>query len=767
MSTNKIPKNIEDLQNFKNMFDNNVIELIKPSIKEKSNEKVLKFIEIIKERPEYWFEFISISIFHQNFQIMKYMIETFRITPTQNPTLNALNFYNNILPDNSDLIIKDQKELYIDFDCPLILQACIGGDEEIFFYLMKHQFGKNILNVNGIIGLSKKQKNAFTSNVIGACSYYGRYKLLEYLIQNYKFDLNFFSSEKKAKNKHSSFIKEYTNLTPISLSILSEISSDDDIIKVIKLLFDAKASLNECDCNGNNILHIGVKSGKINVIKFLIEELNVKNLCNQINKNGQTPLGIAQYLKNNDIIDYLKKQTEVSNEKLEEELLELIQSTHKKNQGKKKKGKKNNDIPLLNTSSYKETLEISSSNDKSINENNQKDLKEIKNEEKEEENENENEEEEEEKEIEKNYQLDKKDNSYGYRNKTYNNYNDNNNYNVNNNYYYEKRGYNKYYNKNKKYNYNDSYNNKNRKNNSYYNYYEKGNNIEVEIDDNYNPIKQEYNSIDNKKFYNYENNNYNYKIGLPIKKRRKNQNKNRNDNLNEKNEKEKEEIIEREEKKTNENQTNINSESIKLKNKIEIEPQKKTPLTAMNIEENELKKEEKTKIEEKKIEIVKPKNDYLNEELEESNEDNVYDDDFLQEDENEQENNINSQNQNPIQNDLDYINLYNKYIQLEKKFNIISKEKEELENYIRNSYLLNKRNTNTILSNEDNINDLILLANKELEEKNKIIEVLNNKLALSDLKNIQNFSLSKLKELKEKFTENLKKINEAFNIYNK
>ena len=765
MSTNKIPKKVEELQNFQNILNNNVIELIKPSIKEKSNENVLKFIEVIKERPENWFEFTSISIFHQNFQIMKYMIETFRITPTQNPTLNALNFYNNILPDNSDLIIKDQKELYIDFDCPLILQACIGGDEEIFFYLMKHQFGKNILNVNGIIGLSKKQKNAFTSNVIGACSYYGRYKLLEYLIQNYKFDLNFFSSEKKAKNKHSSFIKEYTNLTPISLSILSEISSDDDIIKVIKLLFDAKASLNECDCNGNNILHIGVKSGKINVIKFLIEELNVKNLCNQINKNGQTPLGIAQYLKNNDIIDYLKKQTEVSNEKLEEELLELIQSTHKKNQGKKKKGKKNNDIPLLNTSSYKETLEISSSNDKSINENNQKDLKEIKNEEKEEENENE--EEEEEKEIEKNYQLDKKDNSYGYRNKTYNNYNDNNNYNVNNNYYYEKRGYNKYYNKNKKYNYNDSYNNKNRKNNSYYNYYEKGNNIEVEIDDNYNPIKQEYNSIDNKKFYNYENNNYNYKIGLPIKKRRKNQNKNRNDNLNEKNEKEKEEIIEREEKKTNENQTNINSESIKLKNKIEIEPQKKTPLTAMNIEENELKKEEKTKIEKKKIEIEKPKNDYLNEELEESNEDNVYDDDFLQEDENEQENNLNSQNQNPIQNDLDYINLYNKYIQLEKKFNIISKEKEELENYIRNSYLLNKRNTNTILSNEDNINDLILLANKELEEKNKIIEVLNNKLALSDLKNIQNFSLSKLKELKEKFTENLKKINEAFNIYNK
>jgi hypothetical protein len=757
MSTNKIPKNIEDLQNFKNMFDNNVIELIKPSIKEKSNEKVLKFIEIIKERPEYWFEFISISIFHQNFQIMKYMIETFRIKPTQNPTLNALSFYNNILPDNSDLIIKDQKELYIDFDCPLILQACIGGDEEIFFYLMKHQFGKNLLNLNGIIGLSKKQKNAFTSNVIGACSYYGRYKLLNYLIQNYKFDLNFFSSEKKAKNKHSSFIKEYTNLTPISLSILSEISSDDDIIKIIKLLFDAKASLNESDCNGNNILHIAVKSGKINIIKFLIEELNLKNLSNQINKNGQTPLAIAQNLKNNDIIDYLKKQSEVSNEKLEEDLLELIQSTNKKNEGKKKKGKKNNDIPLLNTSSYKETLQISTSNDKRNNENNQKDLNnnlkmDIKNEENEEENENENEEnkeeEEEEEEIGQKYQLYKKDNSYGYRNKNYYNYNDNKNY------YYDKRGYNNYYNKTKKYNYNDSYNNKNRKNNSYYNYYEKGNNIEVEITDNYNPIKQEYNSFDNKKFYNYENDNFNYK--------RKNKYNNRNDNFNVRKEKEKEG------KKIDENKTNINSEDIKLKNKIEIEPKIETPITEMNKEEDEIKKEEKTKIEiEKKIEIERPKNDYLNEELEQSNEDEGYDDDFLQEDENEQEKNLNSQNQNPIKNDLDYINLYNKYIQLEKQFETISKEKEELENYVINTYLFNKRNTQTVISNEENINDLINLANKELEEKNKIIGKLNNKLALNDLSNIQNFSLSKLKELKEKFSENLKKINEAVDIYNK
>ena len=165
MSSPKLPKNMEEFHNLKNIVNNNVLEIIKPSIKQKSNENVLKFIDVIKDRPENWFEFISISIFHQNFQIMKYMIETFRITPTLNPTLNALNFYNNILPDNSDLRMKDYKELYIDFDCPLILQACIGGDEEIFIYLMKHQFGKNLLNINGIIGLSKKQKNAIMEDI--------------------------------------------------------------------------------------------------------------------------------------------------------------------------------------------------------------------------------------------------------------------------------------------------------------------------------------------------------------------------------------------------------------------------------------------------------------------------------------------------------------------------------------------------------------------------------------------------------------------------
>ena len=765
MSSSKISKNVEELQNLKNLVNNNLIEIINPSIKQKSNENVLKFMDVIKERPESWFEFISIAIFHQNFQIMKYMIETFRIVPSHNPSLNALNFYNDILPENSELKIKDHKELYLDFDCPLILQACIGGDEEIFLYLMKHQFGKNLLNINGFIGLSKKYKNAFTSNLIGACSYYGRYKLLDYLIKNYKFDLNFPSIEKKAKNKHSGFIKEYTGLTPISLAILSEIAKEDEIIKIIKLLHERKCSLKESDFLGNNLLHIAVKGGKLNIIKFLIEELNCKKLAIETNKEGQTPMAIAQSLNKKEIIDYLKEKTEIVDEKLEEDLLQLIESSHNKKKGKKKKGK-NNDIPLLNTGSYEESLQISKISNK---EKNKDDLKESfgsedkkskkkieedeeekkkKNKEKEEKEE----EEEEEEEVERNYKNNKRENSFGYKNK---NYNDN----------YHKRGYNNNYNnynyyKNKRvnsyYNYNDSYNNK--RGNTHYNnnnYYEEKEIIQTEFQNNNNNDEQDHNYI----------------IGLNKKKQRKNKYKNRNYSKEESNkiyEKEiKENIIneEPEEKKEIEIEIKIKEDDNEnIKNEIIIEEKKRENETEIKKEEKKEEIEIEIKKEEKKEEIEQ-KEVFIKKEIEQDYDDDGYDDDFLPED-NEQESNLNPQPQIPIKDDSDYMNLYNKYNELQRNYENISKEKEELENYIKRFYLVNKRNTQNILSNDDNINDLLYLANKELEEKNKIIENLNNQIAINDLTNIQNFSLNKLKTLKEKYSENLKKINEVFKTYN-
>ena len=68
-------------------------------------------------------------------------------------------------------------------------------------------------------------------------------------------------------------------------------------------------------------------------------------------------------------------------------------------------------------------------------------------------------------------------------------------------------------------------------------------------------------------------------------------------------------------------------------------------------------------------------------------------------------------------------------------------------------------------NNEENINDLISLANKELENKDNIIHELEGKISKMDLSNIKNFSKEKLQEYKEFYTKNLKIINDAIKQY--
>ena len=91
--------------------------------------------------------------------------------------------------------------MYNDIECPLIIQAAIGGDIEIFKYLMENGFGNNLKNITGHIGLTKKQKNSLISNVIGAAAYHGKFKLLEYIMNNYskKVDLSYLSLERKCR----------------------------------------------------------------------------------------------------------------------------------------------------------------------------------------------------------------------------------------------------------------------------------------------------------------------------------------------------------------------------------------------------------------------------------------------------------------------------------------------------------------------------------------------------------------------------------------
>ena len=60
----------------KNFFNGNLIEMLKPLIKQKSNESVLKMMDIIKDKPESWFEFLSVSIVY-NYSLL-FFIKTFK-----------------------------------------------------------------------------------------------------------------------------------------------------------------------------------------------------------------------------------------------------------------------------------------------------------------------------------------------------------------------------------------------------------------------------------------------------------------------------------------------------------------------------------------------------------------------------------------------------------------------------------------------------------------------------------------------------------------
>ena len=197
----------EKVNNMKNLLGGSFIEYLKPNIKTKQNESVLKMLEIAKDKPETYLELLAVAIFHKNFEIIKYMIEHFKIMETDSPYMKASSFYNSILTDDSKDKINDSKD-YIDIQIPFILMCGIGGDIEIFNYLLKHKLISNKDEV-GVIGLSKKYKNTFSSNIIGACAYYGKKDLLEFLLKNYKNELklNILTNEKKSKTTKYGFTK--------------------------------------------------------------------------------------------------------------------------------------------------------------------------------------------------------------------------------------------------------------------------------------------------------------------------------------------------------------------------------------------------------------------------------------------------------------------------------------------------------------------------------------------------------------------------------
>ena len=745
-----IQNDLNTLNNMKNFLGGSFIEYLKPNIKSKQNESVIKMLEIAKDKPETYLELLPVAIFHRNIEIIKYMVEHCKITEADSPYMKASSFYNAILPDDSKDKINDSKD-YLDVQIPFIIMSGIGGDIEIFNYLLKHKLISKKDQI-GVIGLSKKYKNSFSSNVIGACAYYGQKDLLEFLLRNYKNELkiNVTTTEKKVKNTKYSFSKEYLGSTPCLLAMEGP-SSDTQTLEILKILKNYGANFEAVDFNKDNLLHMATKLKKIESAKYIVEELNMKNLVGEINKDKYTPLSLAQHLNAESFISYFTEKNKIDEKEIEENVMSLINEdyAHSVKQSKKKKKKKGKNYlqNKENQENLKEEKKEESNEKKtdnlpetqeSKNENEIKDNNDNNNEDEKKENEEligESKEEDEKKESEKEEKEEKEVKE-------------------------EKE--------------------------------EKGEKENKKIESK----KENQKSKIVKKPENGEKTESKTKIeqkeiiGLTTKKTKKKQKQLAKLKANEEEEKsannEKEEgkdekkVEEKKEASEPENKSKLRSKKEKRidKDNDEIEKERKRrEEEERKKREEEEEKERKRKEEEERKRREEKEEKMRKEEEERKRREEEEERKRREEEEEEEEKEVSKSEEENIDNQIsekeeeanieitkkEYEQLNNNYLQLEKKLKNLEKEKMELTSCLTKLYLENKENSKIPPSsnNEENINDLMYLANKEIEEKNRIINELEEKKAMLDLKNIQNFSNEKLKMYKEFYVKNLEIIEDA------
>ena len=807
MSFNLI--SLDKLPNVKNILG---LELLKQNIKSKKNDEIKNYLSSI-DKPQIYLELLPIAIFHQNFEIIKLMVEKFYIKNTVFVNMNASSFFNSILKDDSKDKITEGKDIYIDVQIPFVLMSGIGGDIEIFKYLLNQKLISD-KNQSGIIGLSKKFKNIFNSNIIGACAYYGNNKLLEYLLKNYKNDLdvNVVTTERKSRNTKPNILKEFQGCTPCLLAVEGP-SSDATTLETLKILSNHKANFGVNDFNEDNILHLATKAKKIKTAKFIIDTLKLKDLISEVNKDKYTPLSLAQHLNNDAFITYYSDLNEIDEKEIQDNVNELIESSKtatirqsKKSKKKNKKKGKNRDMPaLLNYSSEnKESTEEEknkkkedSNNNKNENES-QKEINSKKNEESQNNKNDLNEKDDKkEEEIKDKFEGKSKEETKNEENKIETKKDENKEESkieeTKNEIKKEKKEKKKTNNKKSKKNENiqtidqqeDEFiiglnikkNKKNKK---------------LKKENNDSPSKEKEND-ENKKEEKTNDNNKSDKLKNKSKKekridkdeeeirkkeeekRKKEQEETERENERKEEEKRKKEEEEKrkkeeEEKKRKEEEEKKRKEEEEKKRKEEEEKKRKEEEEKKRKEEEEKKRkedekrrkeeekrkkeeEEKRKKEEEEKKRIEEEEKRKKEDEEERDKISVSVDDNID--------NFSSEKYEDIiqVNEEDYEKLNQKYIELGKKIENSEKEKEYLNSILIKMIVENKKNQEKP-NKDQNINDLIYLSNKELEEKNRIINDLEEKISMIDLTDINNLPKEKLEKYKEFYTKNLKLINE-------
>ena len=762
---------LKNLDKMKNRLNVSLIDILIPEIKSNQNENVIKMLDIVKDKPDAYINLLSVAIFHKNLKIVELILEKYFTSDIEEPYINSYFLYNAILPESSKNKITDNKNNYSEEICPFAVMAGIGGDIGIFKFLCQKNLINNYnINNSGIIGLTKKHKNAFFSNIIGACAYYGNEKLLEYILSNYRseLDININSIEKKSKKSTKfHFSKEYSGYTPAFLGVGGFIP-DKRTLDILKILEEYSANFESKDFNENNIIHIATKEKKIMTLKFLVESLGLKTIMNENNLNNETPYILAQQSKNNEIINFFNSYNTEDENLIKQNLDELIkEDTKKKNRKKNTKQKnKNDNLTLLNSSEYEETLGF-----------NQEKQEEEKNEIENENNDNNGQIEEEnyisdkieEEKKDVNEQKNEKYKYSDYNNKKYKNKKDNyygkklyddndkysNSYKKYDDYKYDNKyikynsGNNLYYNKSNSiynkdtfkksksnYDFNNDYNNKykngnyySNNKNEYYDYNTKGNRgSKREQREKYNNNKKSWSNKDN-----YYINKKPKGIAVEINGTEyDNQNSNNNYGNTEKS------AINI---NTKENSNDVNNENNKTEDKKNIN---------QNNNENNILSKEKQKEDE-------------NLEEEEEDDYSYSEEDFLsQSDKKEKEVRILNLSLS------EYNELQKKCLEAEIKVNILEKENLELSNCIKKIYIENNHKIDQNIPNEEiNINSLMTLTNEELNKKDKFIKKLKTEAKMVDLSNIKKIHKEELKEYKNLYNKNLKIINDALKKFGK
>ena len=763
-------KNLDQFSNMKNMLNVSLIDILIPQIKSNQNENVIKMLDIVKDKPDAYLNLLSVAIFHKNLKIVELILDKYFTSDIEEPYINSHFLYNSILPENSKYKLTDTKNNYNEEICPYAVMAGIGGDIEVFKCLYKKKLINNYnINYSGIIGLTKKYKNAFFSNIIGACAYYGNDKLLEYILTNYRavLDININTTEKKAKNSTKfHFSKEFSDFTPAFLGVGGH-SSDKKSLEILKILEEYRANFESKDFNENNIIHIATKEKKIMCLKFLVESLELKTIMNENNLNNETPYILAQQSKNKDIINFFDSYNTEDDNIIKQNLDELIKEDNKKKNKKlnKKQKKKKENITLLHSSEYEETLGFNQ--DKQEDEQNNNDNKNDNNEEIEEENYNEDKIEEENEEVkEETYEQNTNDKNY-YNNKKYKNkkdyygkkyYDDNDKYDsykkyddykYDNNYIKYNSGNNLYYNKKSSIYNNDTF----KKSKSNYN--------------NYNKISNDYNNKYTKgKYYNDKNDYYNYKTkgNRESKKELRGKYNDNNKNWSNKddyynNKRLKAIAVEINEKDNNNNYISNDNKEENNTNYIDEEQSKN------NIDNYKPENKKNTETNENNILSKEKENEDENLEEEEEDDYSYSEEDFLTQSDKKDEKD--KKEEKVLNLSLsEYNGLYKKCSEAERRVNILEKEKFELSKYIQKLYIENNHKIEQKIPNEEsNINSLLVLTNEELDKKDKLINKLKNEAKMADLSNIKNMQKEQLKEYKNLYNKNLKIINDALKQY--